>query len=64
MEENDVGLMATAPDTLELRFWLRCIGDEVLVDQPAGLRHEFHEMAVNLREDYAARPALRSCQSA
>lgn len=63
VDENNVGLTGTAPDTLELRIWLRYFGDELLVVRPAGLRHDLRKMAVNLREDYAARRALRSFHS-
>lgn len=55
VDEDDVRLTATVPDTLELRIWLRSFGDEVVVVKPAALRREFRKMAANLHGWYAAR---------
>ena len=52
MDEDNVLLRATVPDTLELRLWLKSFGDEVAVVKPDDLRQEFREMSKNLREYY------------
>ncbi len=54
MDEDNVLLRATIPDTLELRLWLRSFGDEVAVIGPDSLREEFREMAENLKNYYTA----------
>ncbi len=53
VDEDDVRLTATVPDTFELRVWLRSFGDEVLILKPVGLRREFQAMAANLHGYYA-----------
>ena len=52
VDEDNVLLRATVPDTLELRLWLKSFGDEVAVLEPAALRQEFREMAENLKSYY------------
>ena len=52
VDEDNVLLCATVPDTLELRLWLKSFGDEVAVVKPDDLRQEFREMSKNLREYY------------
>ena len=52
VDEDNVLLRATVPDTLELRLWLKSFGDEVAVLEPAALRQEFREMAENLTTYY------------
>lgn len=52
VDEDNVLLCATVPDTLELRLWLKSFGDEVAVLEPAALRQEFREMAENLTSYY------------
>jgi predicted DNA-binding transcriptional regulator YafY len=54
VDEDNVLLRATVPDTLELRLWLRSFGDEIAVIGPNYLREEFREMAVNLKDYYTA----------
>jgi predicted DNA-binding transcriptional regulator YafY len=53
VDEDNVLLRATVPDTLELRLWLRGFGDEVMVVKPDSLRGEFQEMALNIRNYYS-----------
>lgn len=48
VDEDNVLLRATVPDTLELRLWLKSFGDEVAVIKPDELRQEFREIAENL----------------
>lgn len=52
VDEDNVLLHATVPDTLELRLWLKSFGDDVAVSKPAALRREFREMAENLHTYY------------
>jgi predicted DNA-binding transcriptional regulator YafY len=52
VDEDNVLLRATVPDTLELRLWLKSFGDEVAVLEPVSLRQEFREMAENLTAYY------------
>lgn len=52
VDEDNVLLRATVPDTLELRLWLKSFGDEVAVVKPDFLQKEFREMAKNLRGYY------------
>jgi predicted DNA-binding transcriptional regulator YafY len=52
IDEDNVLLRATVPDTLELRLWLQGFGDEVMVVKPDSLRQEFREVANNLRDYY------------
>jgi len=52
VDEDNVLLRATVPDTLELRLWLKSFGDEVAVLEPPALRKEFREMAENLTTYY------------
>jgi len=52
VDEDNVLLRATVPDTLELRLWLKSFGDEVAVVKPDALRQEFREIAENLGEYY------------
>jgi predicted DNA-binding transcriptional regulator YafY len=52
VDEENVLLRATVPDTLELRLWLKSFGDEVAVLEPPALRQEFREMAENLTSYY------------
>lgn len=52
VDEDNVLLRATVPDTLELRLWLRSFGDEVAVAGPDSLREEFREIAGNLKDYY------------
>jgi predicted DNA-binding transcriptional regulator YafY len=52
VDEDNVLLRATVPDTLELRLWLKSFGDEVAVLEPISLRQEFREMAENLTAYY------------
>jgi predicted DNA-binding transcriptional regulator YafY len=52
VDEDNVLLRATVPDTLELRLWLRGFGDEVAVISPPFLRKEFCEMSENLHQYY------------
>lgn len=54
-DEDYVRLIATVPDTLELRIWLRSFGNEVLVVEPVDLREEFRAMVDHLHTDYATR---------
>jgi len=49
VDEDNVLLRATVPDTLELRLWLKSFGDEVMMVKPEKLRQEFRQMAENLR---------------
>jgi predicted DNA-binding transcriptional regulator YafY len=52
MDEDNVLLRATVPDTLELRLWLRGFGDEVMVVKPDSLQDEFRSMSENLMYYY------------
>ena len=52
VDEDNVLLRATVPDTLELRLWLKSFGDEVAVLEPPALRKEFREIAENLTTYY------------
>lgn len=52
VDEDNVLLRATVPDTLELRLWLKSFGDEVAVLEPQALRQEFREMAETLASYY------------
>jgi predicted DNA-binding transcriptional regulator YafY len=52
VNEDNVLLRATVPDTLELRLWLRGFGDEVVVVKPDSLRQEFRGMAEILCDYY------------
>lgn len=52
VDEDNVLLRATVPDTLELRLWLKSFGDEVAVIMPDELRQEFREIAENLVDYY------------
>lgn len=53
IDEDNILLRATVPDTLELRLWLKSFGDDVAILKPAALRREFREMAENLKDYYA-----------
>ncbi|MDP1612791.1 MAG: WYL domain-containing protein [Sulfuritalea sp.] len=53
LDEDNILLRATVPDTLELRLWLKSFGDEVAVLKPVALRREFRAMAENLKDYYA-----------
>ncbi len=53
IDDENVLLRATVPDTLELRLWLRSFGDEVAVLKPVALRREFRNLADNLKDYYA-----------
>ena len=52
VDDDNVLLCATVPDTLELRLWLKSFGDDVAILKPAALRKEFREMADNLKDYY------------
>lgn len=52
VDEDNVLLRATVPDTLELRLWLKSFGDEVAILSPFFLRNEFLEMSENLIQYY------------
>lgn len=52
VDEDNILLRATVPDTLELRLWLKSFGDDVAVLKPAALRRDFQEMAENLKAYY------------
>lgn len=52
VDEDNVLLRATVPDTLELRLWLKSFGDDVAILKPVALRREFREMAENLKDYY------------
>jgi hypothetical protein len=52
IDEDNVLLRATVPDTLELRLWLRGFGDEVMVVKPDSLQSEFRGMALNIKNHY------------
>jgi predicted DNA-binding transcriptional regulator YafY len=52
VDEDNVLLRATVPDTLELRLWLKSFGDDVAILKPASLRREFRDMADNLKDYY------------
>ena len=52
VDEDNILLRATVPDTLELRLWLKSFGDDVAVEKPAALRKEFWAMAGNLKAYY------------
>lgn len=52
VDEDNVLLRATVPDTLELRLWLKSFGDEVMVVKPDFLQQEFREIAENLQSYY------------
>lgn len=52
VDEENVLLRATVPDTLELRLWLKSFGDEVAVVKPDDLRQEFRAIAENLVDYY------------
>lgn len=52
VDEDNVLLRATVPDTLELRLWLKSFGDDVAILKPVALRREFREMADNLKDYY------------
>jgi predicted DNA-binding transcriptional regulator YafY len=52
VDDDNVLLRATVPDTLELRLWLKSFGDDVAILRPAALRKEFREMADNLKDYY------------
>jgi predicted DNA-binding transcriptional regulator YafY len=52
VDEDNVLLRATVPDTLELRLWLKSFGDEVAVVKPDDLRQEFRAIAENLVDYY------------
>ena len=52
VDEDNVLLCATVPDTLELRLWLKSFGDEVAVVKPDDLRQEFRAIAENLIDYY------------
>jgi predicted DNA-binding transcriptional regulator YafY len=52
IDEDNVLLRATVPDTLELRLWLRGFGDEVMVVKPDSLQSEFRGMALNIKNYY------------
>jgi predicted DNA-binding transcriptional regulator YafY len=53
VDEDNVLLRATVPDSLEMRLWLRGFGDEVNVLKPDFLRIEFREMAEHIHHYYA-----------
>lgn len=53
VDEENVLLRATVPDTLELRLWLKSFGDEVMVVKPDTLNQEFREIALNLQSYYS-----------
>ncbi len=52
IDEEHVLLTAMVLDSLELRFWLRSFGDEVIVLYPRELRSEFVDMAIELKKLY------------
>jgi predicted DNA-binding transcriptional regulator YafY len=52
VDEGNILLRATVPDTLELRLWLKSFGDEVAIIKPVALRREFRQMAANLMDYY------------
>lgn len=52
VDDDNVLLRATVPDTLELRLWLKSFGDDVAILKPVALRREFREMADNLKDYY------------
>lgn len=52
IDEDNILLRATVPDTLELRLWLKSFGDDVAILKPVSLRREFREMAENLKDYY------------
>ncbi len=52
LANDNVLIRATVLDTAELRWWLLGFGDQVVVLEPAPLREEFKEIAVNLASFY------------
>lgn len=52
IDENFVQLMASVPDTLELRLWLKSFGEEVEVLGPPTLRAEFAGLAKRMAKLY------------
>lgn len=52
LDEENILLRATVPDTLELRLWLKSFGDDVAILKPVSLRREFQKMADNLKDYY------------
>lgn len=52
LDEEHVLLKATVLDSLELRFWLRSFGGEVIVIAPNTINHEFCQLSTNLFEHY------------
>jgi predicted DNA-binding transcriptional regulator YafY len=52
IDEDNILLRATVPDTLELRLWLKSFGDDVAILKPVALRREFREMTENLKDYY------------
>ena len=54
-DESDewVVVHATVPDTLQLRWWLLGLGDQVVVERPAGLRSEITATLQNSLSRYA-----------
>ena len=54
LPDGSVRIVATVADTKALRVWLLGFGDQVVVEEPVGLRHEILQTAQAMCRNYGA----------